>query len=363
MSAVIARRLERRMQDIAISHETMSKCAASLRGQQGVFLTPELWLQSLVSEWKTDQIASGGLPDDPDTDFLSWLTLRCQTPFYVSPRAVRKAVVTHGPALTNEFVSVRWKQEVAWAHMMRASDNTRIIFLAATWLRSAQLNPAKSFLEMLDIFSRLNDPAYRKSPNLNLSVDEIFGSRTQGEWRPVWIRHAEQCFGKAASALRLTPAYLDMVKESRDQGLEMIRRKSGEQHAERIAQLRLARSYMTWRKAALLGLSSNDLLQTRDDFLDCIRDGRLMPEAAPLMQFVRFIGERHSRDRGEWLPEDDWCSPDWRDGLPEELRQMASPRSVVFRRWVESLAGRPVRNHGIDLGVFLHSARGRAGLD
>lgn len=337
------------------SSEVQASALTLVRTDSGCRVPPEALVKALVTRWVDSQMLRGATcSEGQDKAFLSWVEERMSRPFLIEPYTVQQAVLKYGAEVTNEFIGLRWEQEVAWAHMMRASDNSRIIFLAAIWLNAARLNPARAFLEMLGEFKRTGEQNYRGMQELLAAPDEIYGQILDGAWRPMWVRHAERHFGARVSRLRGDPSYLSVVKTARDDALSLIIRKRAQRTAERVVRLKPTHSLIVWRKAVTMGLPEHSVLSTFEAFLESIRAGRTVVSKNPILQFAAYMTLSpvlSQPEADDELPEF-YVTRHWRAGLPDDLRRLLHGTRGGIEDWEQSLPGRVVRDHVLDLALF-----------
>ncbi|SOC26892.1 hypothetical protein [Thalassospira xiamenensis] len=331
--------------------------------------------EKLYSEWVNDLIVFAGKPyfkkmaSDPDTNFLEWAKSRVADPYHVSFRVHDAVRSKHGGDLALSFSMVRWKQEIAWAYRMRASDNDRISFLAEMFLKAAQRDPAKLFTGIVDIYlSEAGfDPTYANTPFHELSVDDIRDGLVEDRyWQPLWLRFAEREFGRM----------LNDMPRARLSGLAAAVREAELQDRQARQLAAHVRKLKRWRPSLMMGvlsvaaskrLSSDDLVVAEQNFIMEVEAGQIdltRANKAPWQIFLAQIGKWAGvasaptpveRQRRLELVVN--LDPYWAEQLPEDFIRMGARHQSKLYAWFDEIVKTGTRvppiDPSVDYGMFL----------
>jgi hypothetical protein len=293
------------------------------------FAKPAETSERLRKEWLNDILSDDGdiiqqAVRDPSRHFLAWLSERIKNPFHVSYRAVDRVARNQGPEAAMMLANMRWAQEIAWAHRMRADENPQIAVLASAFVEAARRDPSKAFLGLAESLEEAAlEPDYASSTNHHLTADEIRDGVGSVLWVPLFLRYARKTF-------------LPDISKLPRKTLEALAQRAAKEE-EREKRVRLSRSFVKglelWRPsraisvlslAVSLKLGSNDLVWLEERFAEAIGNGEEPVPVGPIdTAFVLFV----QRNAG------DFPAPPSR----EEIRARIGTVASLGRRWVDML--------------------------
>ena len=327
---------------------TMSEAAFILQ-QAGVIDADSA--KRLFKEWVNDVVRLLGEPvfdraaADPDVAFLSWVRSRSDDPYYVSHRAREVARIKHGEEAAMLFSAVRWRQEIAMAKRMRASDNDRICVLAELWLQAARRDPYRLFDGIVDIYAAngIYDLSYTNATFNMLSVSQIeSGTEDDCYWNPLWLRYAEREFGKPLN--KMHPSQLIKLAESQRKAEQKERSERG--WARQAAVLRHTRPALmvsVLTASLRLGLTPDDLLKAETQFINAVEVGtidlaripgsswRIFVEYLRSEVWVAELPDEEERERRISVVEE--LGPYWPNALSEDLKSLGATDFRTFLAW------------------------------
>ena len=330
----------------------------------------------LYREWLNDTLVLEGAEGcrmssrDPDGSFLSWVRQRIADPFQVTVRAHDAARAAHGSEAALLFSEVRWRQEVAWARRMRASDNDRIAVLAEMWLTAARRDVAKLFRGVVDVYAEeaLTEASYASSAFHMLTEDDILsGGGDEAHWRPLWLRFAEREFGRLLNP-RSQAQITQLAARCRETEL---RERTARRRNIQAATLRARRPSLmvaVLTSSLDLGLSSDDLAGAEAEFLAAVETGELdlsdRPRDAAWRVFLGRLPPWAGRaalpgpeEKARRLSAIEQLPPDWASSLPPSFRDIGAGDDRTLVAWYDALNGRAGRpapmDPAVDYGLWL----------
>lgn len=283
----------------------------------------------LYAEWRNDVMAMGGdalaqAVSDPGKAYLGWLAERLKDPFHVTFRAVRTFGKNRDVEGVNEFVHLRWPQEVAWGHRLRASEDDRTAFFSTLFLRQAAFNPSKSFLEVAEAYeSAMLDHSFATAAERAATTRSIrLGSGTTA-YRPAFLRLYE--VKHALSLDRMKPAEMAAAAHRARESQAIDRNRGLAEAACRAAKASpMSRLVGVIHVARETLRGPDQLVQEERAFLEAAGKGEvaLLSGGLPHFEFIKWLRARPAATAIEPADED-----------PNLTRILASPT-----RWVESLS-------------------------
>jgi hypothetical protein len=368
--------LKRAVTSLVITGDTM-KMISSLATSKG-FGGSEAASQ-LYREWVNDLVVDYAGPSFkaaakmPDATFLAWAQARIDDPWRVTPRAHMPLIRLYGEEAVALFITVRWKQEVAWARRMRASDNDRITLLAERWLRETRKDPTTMLSEIISLYVKgvALEAEYSESDRHLMSEDEILDARPDdGGWRPLWLRLAEREYGKRVTELPRQHLGLMATKVRETEWKERTERVR-HQMADNLRKHRPSLMVGVLSVAANLGISSDDLVVAEHLFIKEIEEGTLDPtmNQGPLWRTFLLRLSSATGISPFPTPEEETrrmtlieqIAPSWMENLPGDLRRMGAAVKSNLLSWFDAILtqGRQVPlDPTVDFGLWLMETRG-----
>ena len=315
------------------------------------------WLNDVVSLYGKEIFET--IMENPNQDFLRWLTDRIDNPYLPGHRAIRFAGQHYGFQITSLFNNVRWHQEIAWAKRMRVSEDDITACLAETWLKLTKRDPDRMFKGLLEVYTQdgIIDPRYRDSNLHFLSPDEIENS-SEPPWKPLWLRFSEKEFknfitattsarrGQLADKIRST----QLNEKTSKQVLDKI---------DRYRKHRLVLRISVLSKAIQSGLSSDDLLEAESNFLDGLETGRLdFPKgnlsvsqmfSASLPKWAGIAVAPNETEFFRRLRVVENIEPRWAKNLPFDIQTLGGTKVDLLFKWFDTITSdKPTRLAPLD---------------
>jgi len=307
--------------------------------------------ERLHQEWLNDIITLRGTivyrdaMRRPNSAFLAWLEVRLKDPYHLSPRALKLAQTHLSSDAAKALVTVKWRQEIAWAKRMRLADEDTTACLAGLWLKAAERNPIESFRAMLSIYMDTLDTGHSVCCGQGLdtlSPEEIV--RLPLGRAPdllMWLESAKAAFGVD---IKKSPGF---VRKGAQQARREAKSEVDLQHRQRKASMlrrnRPALSLTVLGILARRGLSADDIFASEQAFVDAVAEGRSTCPARSdgTPEFLRWAsawsGQAPQAEpldliaRGEKLRS---LSSIWLRSLPESVRSLGGAKVGLFNRWV-----------------------------
>jgi hypothetical protein len=260
--------------------------------------------ETLRKEWLNDLIANSNSESyrlalsGPGAHFLKWVDARSRDKYRVSPRAFATATDKIGPTVAAKLRIVVWPQEIAWAQRMRLDENPYSATKAALFLREAEANPSKTFLNLVDVYSEaVKKLGYLDSAVQEMSADEIRFARDLPEFAPLFQRYAARAY---ADALQNPPREKIVKLAQRAAIDETTERRiiAARQIAQNTERFPMRRSMSLVRTAIHHKLTPNQMFLLENAFLVEVEAGR--EEIEPGMRtadtaFMMAIGDAERR--------------------------------------------------------------------
>jgi hypothetical protein len=334
--------------------------------------------ERLYQEWLNDVITLRGTivyrdaMRRPDSEFLAWLEVRLKDPYHLSPRALKLAQIHLSSDAAKALVTVKWRQEIAWAKRMRLADEDTTACLAGLWLKAAERSPIESFRAILAVHTDVRDA--RPSSDFDHGFDML--SPQEIERLPLdrapdllmWLKSAEATFG---GDMNRRPGFMRKgALQARREAKSESDRKHRRRKAEMLRRNRPALSFTVLGILARRGLSADDIFASEQAFVDAVAEGR---SACPARsdgtpEFLRWAsawsGQAPAVEpldliaRGEKLRS---LSPIWLKSLPESVRSLGGAKVGLFNQWVAERCNPssepPPADPAIDFALWLLARR------
>lgn len=314
-----------RVAALSISDEATATAHSIVKGA-GV---PGLDPAKLHSEWKSDVLASDDevfetARIDPSRTYLEWLSDRVKDPYRVSFRAVQAFTRNRDLEGVNEFVHLRWPQELAWGHRLRASREDRVAFLSALFLRQVANNSFKVFQDVAAAFeSAMSDFTFSSAPEHRLNPRAIRLGREETGYRPAFLRLFEIRFSTSLDTMTAVQIAAGAAKAREDQSVDR-NLALGEAAASAARSSPMSRLFSVIQVAIDTHRSPDQLVVDEAAFLDLVRKGsiELATGGLPHLEFIRWLrGTAPSTPSGGHVAD------------PQYPRVLGNPR-----QWVERLS-------------------------
>lgn len=307
--------------------------------------------ERLYQEWLNDVITLRGTivyrdaMRRPDSEFFAWLEVRLKDPYHLSPRALKLAQAHLSSDAAKALVTVKWRQEIAWAKRMRLADEDTTACLAGLWLKAAERSPIEAFRAILAVHTDARDA--RPSSDFDHGFDML--SPQEIERLPLdrapdllmWLKSAEATFGED---MNRRPGFMRKgALQARREAKSESDRKHRQRKAEMLRRNRPALSFTVLGILARRSLSADDIFASEQAFVDAVAEGR---SACPARsdgtpEFLRWAsawsGQAPAVEpldliaRGEKLRS---LSPIWLKSLPESVRSLGGAKVGLFNQWV-----------------------------
>lgn len=294
-SAAVIEMIEARLQRLAVAPEVEAEAVGIVKAA-GV---PGLDQAKLFAEWRSDVLASDGddfkvACEDPPGIYLEWLRARVKDPFHVTFRAVSQYSKNRDLNGANEFVYVRWPQEVAWAHRLRASGDDRTAFFSTLFLRQAAHNTAKAFHEVAAAFdSAMREHSFALADEHKLTAKAIRLGVGEVTHRPAFLRLYE--VKHATTVDRMSPTEMAALALRARESQAVDRNRVYGATACALAQLTpISRLIGVIHVARETLRDSDQLVLEERTFLESVAKGEiaLLSGGIPNLEFIHWLRAR-----------------------------------------------------------------------
>lgn len=302
------------------------------------------WLNDLLADIRGKELKKAGR--NPDEHFMSWLRWRVAHPYYVSYRYLDRATRFYGADNALRFVTIIWKQEIAWAKSLRKDENPRIAVVSALFLREAINDTGGVFSRLMELYVKrvAEDPEYPYRPEHDLDPDEIrFLKEHDSLWMPLYLDYGNERYGKRIKEMdrSIMRKLAEKAKGEEERELSAtVQRKV----AQRLREQPLCEVLTVIARARRLGLSSNDLVRAERAFIKEVEKGRVILKShsgLPYKEFAEFL-ERPDIDvssvasdeeEADLLQPVELLGKHWLDRLPEDFRHLGATKRQNFSLW------------------------------
>lgn len=341
--------IEKTEKQLRLTPETIELSKHKLNG----FLR-DIKFENIYKEWLNERITGISHKDlkaeldyaisNPDKDFMNWLDIRIKDPF-------RIPFYTHLTVMKNASIDAdllfrfnRWKQELAWAYLMRRSPDNIICIMAGMIINIAMKSPSKLYKKLVEVYSDTGvlDNTYLSHPYHNYDVEMINSmdiNEIDPNWTPLWLMMARKEFSSKMDSA--TADYLARTSQ-------LIREKA--EHDEKEVLLYNRAIFVTSGRNRLVlskdilnlafqnKMMSNDLLYAEYLMKNEIINGNTKPPLSILRNIIRknkgkhvvytkeetqFYSDKFFSILPNWLNSDnivDWMDDEvFRDILTQEL--------------------------------------------
>lgn len=281
-----------RLADLSISPEAEAEALAIVKSAA----TPGFDPAKLYAEWRSDVLASGdGEFDearvDPSQSYLTWLAERVADPYRISFRAVQAFTKGRDVEGVNEFVHLRWGQELAWGHRLRASPDDRVAFLSSLFLRQVAFNGYKAFIDVAEAFeSATADFAFASATEHRMTPKAIRLGTDETAYRPAFLRLYEVRFSSQLDAMLPEQLMASAAKARQAQATDRNLYLS-------VSALKAARESRLSRLLSVIKVgmdtlrSPDQLVAAETTFLEAMSRGEveLASGGLPHLEFIRWL--------------------------------------------------------------------------
>ena len=304
-----------------------------------------------LKEWRSDVISVPGslvFRDslaDPSGRFLEWLRSRLEDPFHIGHRSLQSSQKRLGEDAGWKFFNITWRQEVAWAQRMRASENDRSSCLAAIWVAAAQKDPSRIFESLLTQaeIQLQRDTKFLSREPYEMMASEIRRASLKGlSWVPLSLRAAEIEFGHliAGEPRRIAAA----AQQARKQEMTEVSAEVRRRRENFLRRTRPALAIACLKAAVRHELSPADLELAEEVFIQKVGSGNLdlSPASDGVPEFIQFLEGRSGLASPPEAPEDLASMllrlpRSWMARIPETWEELGGLRRDMLNRWIQSL--------------------------